>query len=155
MKTAIVISDTHGNRGVFDKLEGIFSESDYIIHLGDTSLDGSVIRKKYPQKTFLLNGNCDLPKLGEDEHVFEIEDVRIFACHGDRFGVKSNRDKLCYKAQQENCTVALYGHTHKPLEEFIDGVTLLNPGTLNRYSANTYLYLVINKDKLVYKIVEL
>ena len=60
MKTAVVLSDTHGYRQGIDELNGILAESDYIIHLGDTSSDGSYIRSRYPEKTILLNGNCDL-----------------------------------------------------------------------------------------------
>ncbi len=155
MKTVTVVSDSHGNRSALDKLNGIFAESDYIIHLGDTSSDGSYIAKQFPDKTYLLNGNCDLMKLGEKEMTLQIENVKIFACHGDLYGVKSTYDRLAYKAEQEGCSVALFGHTHRATEREVGNVTLFNPGTLSRYSRNTYLYLVINGDKAVGKIVEL
>lgn len=155
MKTLTVISDSHGNRTALDKLEGVFAESDYIIHLGDTSSDGSYIKRLFPEKTYLLNGNCDLVKLGERELTLEIENVKLFACHGDLYGVKSGYDRLAYKAEQEGCSVALFGHTHRAIEQQVGGVTLFNPGTLSRYSRNTYLYLVINGNKAVGKIVEL
>lgn len=152
MKTITVVSDSHGNIPAIEKLFPIFAESDYIIHLGDTSADGQTIRRKYPKKTYLLNGNCDLVKNGESELVLSVEDVKIFACHGDRYGVKSGYDRITYKAEQEGCRVALFGHTHAPIEKNAGGVTLFNPGALRRYSNNTYLYLVINGDKAVGKI---
>lgn len=155
MKTVVVLSDTHGNIAAVEKLFPIFAESDYIIHLGDTSSDGQVIRREFPDKTYLLNGNCDFTRLGENELVLQIEDVKIFACHGDKYGVKSGYDRLAYKAEQEGCAVALFGHTHSPVERTVGGVTLFNPGTLKRYADNTYLYLVINGGKAVGKICEL
>lgn len=155
MKTVTVISDSHGNRRALDALSSVFAESDYIIHLGDTSSDGAYIRKQFPDKTYLLNGNCDLVKLGEREMVLQIEDVKVFACHGDLYGVKSGYDRLAYKAEQEGCSIALFGHTHRATETERGGVTLFNPGTLSRYSENSYLYLVINKDKAVGKVVKL
>ena len=155
MKTVIVVSDSHGNRAALDKLTGVFAESDYIIHLGDTSSDGSYIKKQFPEKTYLLNGNCDFTKLGEKEITLRIEGVNIFACHGDAYGVKHSYDRLAYKAEQEGCSVALFGHTHRATELTSGGVTLFNPGTLSRYSDNSYLYLVINGDKAVGKIVKL
>ena len=155
MKTVIVISDSHGNRAALDKLNGVFAESDYIIHLGDTSSDGSYIRKQFPDKTYLLNGNCDLTKLGESELTLQIEGVKIFACHGDCYGAKSGYDRLAYKAEEQGCSVALFGHTHKAVEYTAGSVTLFNPGNLSRYSHNSYLYLVINGDKAVGKIVQL
>jgi hypothetical protein len=155
MKTVVVISDTHGNVRAMEKLDNIFAESDYIIHLGDTSSDGHRISNKYPEKTFLLNGNCDLYHLGNKELTLEIEGVKIFACHGDAYGVKYGLDKLAYRAEELGCTVALYGHTHTANEQTVGKVTLFNPGTLSRYSTNTYLYLVLSDGKAVGKIVQL
>lgn len=152
MKKITVISDTHGNIEAIRKLFPVFAESDMIIHLGDTSTDGQVIRREFPAKTYLLNGNCDLSKLGEDELVLEIEGIKIFACHGDKYGVKRGYDNIAYKAEQEGCNVALFGHTHAPIEKTVGEITLFNPGTLRRYTTNTYLYLVITGDKAVGKI---
>lgn len=152
LKKITVVSDTHGNAEAIRKLFPIFAESDYIIHLGDTSSDGQIIRREFPDKTLLLNGNCDLSKLGEDELILEVEGVKIFACHGDKYGVKRGYDNIAYKAEQEGCKAALFGHTHAPIEKTVGSVTLFNPGTLRRYAANTYLYLVVNGDKIVGKI---
>lgn len=155
MKTITVVSDSHGNRQALDGLERIFSESDYIIHLGDTSSDGSYILKKFPEKTILLNGNCDIWTFGENERVIEIEGVKIFACHGHRYSVKSTFAPLAKRAKELGCRIALYGHTHDADERETDGVMLLNPGTLSRYSQNSYLYLVINNGKFTQKIVRI
>lgn len=155
MKTITVVSDTHGNIAAIEKLFGVFGESDYIIHLGDTSSDGQVIRRAFPDKTYLLNGNCDLSRLGESEIILQVEGVKIFACHGDMYGVKRGYDRIAYKAEQEGCAVALFGHTHIPEEKHIGNVDLYNPGTLRKYGNNTYLYLVINGDKAVGKICQL
>lgn len=152
MKKIVVLSDTHGNIAAIEKLFPVFAESDMIIHLGDTSSDGQVIRRNFPEKTYLLNGNCDFAKLGESEIVLQVENVKIFACHGDRYGVKRGYDNIAYKVEQEGCKVALFGHTHAPIEKILGGVQLFNPGTLSRYSENTYLYLVVTGDKAVGKI---
>lgn len=153
MKTVVVISDSHGNRRAFEKLYGIFGESDYIIHLGDTSSDGGFIRSAYPEKTIVVNGNCDPFKLGEDEKVLEVENVKIFMCHGHLYSVKSTLLRLAKRAKECGCKIALYGHTHSARADEIDGVTLLNPGNLSRYGQNSYLYLVINGDKFTHKTV--
>ncbi len=153
MKTAIVISDTHGNRAAVERLYPLFDECDCIFHLGDTSSDGNRILSLYPDKTYLLNGNCDAARLGENELCIEIEGVKIFACHGDKYGVKSGNARLAAKANELGCQIALYGHTHRAAEETLDGVTLFNPGTLSRYSRQSYLYLVLNDGKFTGKTV--
>lgn len=155
MKTAVILSDTHGNIGGIESLDNLFSECDLIIHLGDTSADGAKIARKYPDKTFLVNGNCDPMHCGENELVIDIENIKIFATHGHLYSVKSTLTRLAKRAKELNCSIALYGHTHKAGEDMIDGVTLINPGTLSRYSRQSYLYLVVNGDKATFKTVYL
>ncbi len=153
MKTVVIVSDTHGNRRAVEALDGIFAECDLIIHLGDTSDDGNKIRAKFPGKTYLVNGNCDFAKLGEDELVLQVEDVKIFATHGHLYSAKHTLSKLAARAKELDCSVVLYGHTHRAEERSLDNIMLLNPGTLSRYGLKSYGYLVINGDKAVFKIV--
>lgn len=153
MTTIVVISDTHGNRRGMELLFPVMEESDMIIHLGDTSQDGSSIRAKFPDKTYLLNGNCDLMKIGENELTLEVEGVKILACHGHLYSVKSNLYKLVERAKELGCAVALYGHTHSACEMEIGGVLTVNPGTMSRYTQKSYCYLVINGNKAVAKTV--
>ena len=155
MKKVIIVSDSHGNRRALDGLDGIFAESDCIIHLGDTSSDGNYVRGKYPDRTVVINGNCDVFDAGEKETVLNVEGVNIFACHGHAYSVKSTLSRLAARAKELNCKIALYGHTHDARETEMDGVTLLNPGTLSRYSQKSYMYLVINGDKFTQKIVRI
>lgn len=156
MKKIVVISDTHSNRAAIEKLYPIFSECDLIIHLGDTSSDGSRIRSAFPGKTILINGNCDFPRLGEDEKIIEVEDIKIFACHGDRYRVKSGLSRLAERAAQEGARIALYGHTHKSLEREENDVFMINPGALSRTAhEKSYLYLVVYGDKFTSKIVQI
>ena len=155
MRKIVVISDSHGNRQSLDDLDRIFAESDLIIHLGDTSSDGGYVRAKYPEKTVVINGNCDFINVGEKEKIISCEGINIFACHGHAYSVKSTLARLAERAKAIDCKIALYGHTHDAKETEIDGVTLLNPGTLSRYSQKSYLYLVINGDKFTQKIVRI
>ena len=155
MKTIAVVSDTHSNRAAIEKLYGIFGEADMIIHLGDTSSDGALIRARFHDKTRLINGNCDFRQFGVDESVIEVEGVKIFACHGHKYSVKSTHARLLDRAKELGCTLALYGHTHCAREEVLDGVTLFNPGTLSAYSGKSYGYIVISGGKAVTKIVNI
>lgn len=149
----MLISDTHGNRRAVEELDHLFAESDYIIHLGDTSDDGAKIRAKYPDKTYLLNGNCDFMKLGENELTLEIEGLKIFATHGHLYSVKYTFEKLAARAKELGCNIALYGHTHRADERELHGIKLINPGSLSRYSQKSYGYLVIDGEKAVFKAV--
>lgn len=155
MKTIVALSDTHGNREPFYKLDRVLAESDYIFHLGDTSADGAHLKKMFPKKTYVLNGNCDILDVGENEVCVQVEGVKIFACHGDKYGVRTRTDLLAYRAEELGCRLVLFGHTHDPAELCEGGITLINPGSLTRYGQNTYAYIVINGDKIISKIVNL
>lgn len=154
MKTAIVISDSHGRRLTLEKLHDRIAENDLCIHLGDGSSDIRPYAAEFPQKVVSLRGNCDF-SYGEEERVIELEGVRIFACHGHRYGVKRDLTALAARAKALSCPVALYGHTHIATIEESDGVTLINPGALSDYLKPTYCYLVVSGGKAIPTIVEL
>lgn len=155
MKTFVIVSDSHRNRAALNKLDGVFAECDYIVHLGDLSTDGGYVRGKFPEKTIVINGNCDLDKVGDDEKVLEVEGVKILMCHGHKYSVKQRLDKLAYAALEKGCTVALYGHTHEARCDELGGVKLINPGTLSRYSEQSYCYMTVHNGKVVEKIVRI
>lgn len=155
MKTAIIISDTHGNRRAVEALESLCAENDYIIHLGDGQSDLYMLLSKFPNKVYRVNGNCDFPKCGENELVLDIEGVKIFATHGHLYSAKTTLHKLAQRAKELGCGVVLYGHTHTAREDEIDGITLVNPGTLERYEKQSYAYMTAANGRAIFKHVEL
>ncbi len=155
MKKIIVVSDTHGSKKGLEKIYPLIAENDYTIHLGDGVGDMREITALYPDKIYTCAGNCDFCTFAPDEDILEIESVRILFCHGHKYGVKDDLDLLAREAKKRDCDVALYGHTHQALVTEIDGVTLINPGSL-RYPAKeggSYAYLVITGAKVTVTLV--
>lgn len=154
MKTAVVISDTHGHKENLAAISRVLDEADYIFHLGDGRFDMRELEEKYPEKVYSFKGNCDLCG-GLREAEIEIEGVKIFACHGDMYRVKSDPFTLAEEAKKRGATVALYGHTHNAAIEEVNGVTLVCPGTMKfpLYAGGTYAYLVICGEKCTATIV--
>ena len=154
MKTVIVLSDSHGRRGAVDRLAPLFAENDYIIHLGDGSSDMRETFSRYPDKTFVMKGNCDF-SYGISEHTLEAEGVKLLLCHGHKYGVKSTLAKLAARAKELDCDVALYGHTHVADVREVDGVLCVCPGSAGAYADASYCYLVLHKGKATPTIVPL
>ncbi len=154
MKTFVVLSDSHGRRGVAEKLAPLFAENDVIVHLGDGSSDLREVFSQYPEKTYLFCGNCDFA-YGAEEGVLEAEQVRIFCCHGHKYGVKSGLERLAARAAELDCDVALYGHTHKAGSERVNGVLCINPGSAGAYADPSYCYLVVHRGKVTETVVPL
>lgn len=154
MKTMVVLSDTHGHREGIRRLSGLFAENDFIVHLGDGAADMREVFSRYPEKTYVCQGNCDFyPALPEGE--LEAEGVKIFFCHGHRYHVKSGLSALAEEARKRGCQVALYGHTHRALVSEENGVLLVNPGSLKAPvgEGGSYAYLVISGGKVTATIV--
>lgn len=148
MKTAIIISDTHGNISAMEKVLPIMQESDYVFHLGDHQRDIELFERDIKGKIISVKGNCD----GGGEEIFtEIEGVKIIAVHGDRYGVKSTPMKIYLRAKELGANVVFYGHTHIPLIEEIDGIKLVNPGAMNGYTEKSYCYAVFHQGKVTVK----
>ncbi len=150
MTKIIITSDTHGSVAAIEKLMPLIAENDYFLHLGDGCMDVRQVWKEYPDKIYQCRGNCDGLSPTPDEGELEIEYVKIFYCHGDKYGVKTSLVPLASEAKKRGCEIALYGHTHTAAITEIDGVTLINPGSLRRPvgEGGSYCYLVINKDKI-------
>ncbi len=151
MKTAIVLSDTHGDVFTIKKLREIMCETDYVFHLGDCTADIAQFKTEFPQKVMTVLGNCDG---GSGYKTCEIEGVKIMLTHGHDFGVKSGLTRLNYFAEELGAKVVFYGHTHMRNLTTADGKTFVNPGTLKGFD-KSYAYAVFNNGKCVVKIVDL
>lgn len=154
MKTFVILSDSHGRRKAVEKLRPLFAENDYIVHLGDGSADMREIFGAYPEKTYVIKGNCD-GFYGEAECVIEAEGLSVLCCHGHRYGVKSGLGRLSARAKELGCEIALYGHTHRAEIREVDGVLCINPGSAGSYSEPSYCYLVLHGKKATPTIVSL
>ena len=149
MKKIIVISDSHGNAKGISELLPLIAENDFVIHLGDGGADMREVRGLYPEKVYACSGNCDFFSPLPDDGEIEVEGVKIYFCHGHKYGVKSELLSLALEAKRRDCDIALYGHTHVANITELERVTLINPGAL-RHSVGkggSYCYLVINKNK--------
>lgn len=152
MKKLVIVSDTHGSLRAVESLRALVAENDYLVHLGDGAGDLRMLWKDFPDKIYACCGNCDGHTLLPDEDVLEAENVRILYCHGHKYGVKSGLQALAAEAKKRDCQIALYGHTHEARVTEIDGVTLINPGSLRRSvsEGGAYCYLVVHKEKFTY-----
>ena len=142
-----VIADTHGNLRDIDALAEIMLESDFVFHLGDHYDDMKNYYHVLGDKLYRVHGNCDWGT--QKDIVVKVGDVKIFATHGDLYGAKRGCDKLVQKAKDEGCSVVFYGHTHIAEIKKQDGVLLVNPGSLSKYSlGKTFAYVIISGDKV-------
>lgn len=120
----IVVSDSHGIRSKLDKILETHKDADLFLHCGDICLDSY----EYPQFITVTGNNdyYDYPS----EIILNLPHHKLIMFHSHMFGY-FNRDKqMVKKAKSKGCDIVCYGHTHIADYRLIDGVHVLNPGSL-------------------------
>ena len=126
-----VISDTHGRIDKAVEIYKTLQDIDLIVHLGDLWIDAKRIKSQFNVPVLGVKGNMDGSFSRDGHHILETEFGRIFLAHGHMESVKQGLDNLMYKAESLQCKAAFFGHTHIPLYRQVEGMYLLNPGSLS------------------------
>lgn len=129
-----VISDTHIPRRaviVPDVVKQKFKEVDLIIHAGDL-VDLKVIKElEEIAPVEAVYGNIDPVQVRDRlprKRLISLGNFTIGIFHGD--GVSGNtlkRAREAFSGYKTDCIV--FGHSHIPLTERIDGILMFNPGS--------------------------
>lgn len=126
-----LISDTHGNTAVIDQAVELAGEIDLWLHAGDMIHDAEYLDMAYDAKVVNVAGNCDWGNRSvPEEEIVEAEGHRIFLTHGHIYGVKGSPYGMVQAAEENGADIAVFGHSHVAFKEKIDGVLLINPGSL-------------------------
>ncbi len=155
----LVLSDTHY---ILDNpleiLKRIHQKIEGVIHLGDNREDANALQSLYPSIPFYaVAGNCDFSQTDADvEQTIMLGGKTIYITHGHRYGVKQSYDRICYRAEEKNADICLFGHTHVPEIIRFGNTIVMNPGSasLPRISNQpTYGMLDIENDVVTPSIV--
>ena len=148
---AAVFSDSHGETSLM--MEAVRrTRPDVIIHLGDHDRDAVELRHAFPEiPLYSVCGNCDLMPLAPARDTVPLGPVKAFITHGHLYSVKFGRvDSLVYAAMEAGANIALFGHTHEPMNEQIGGVHIINPGTAGKGRRLTWALLEVFDNGGVY-----
>lgn len=156
MKKIIVMSDTHGNTKIIDK---ILSENqyDYAIHAGDYTCDEKFINSRFD---FVVRGNNDFDN-NKDELFFQISGFNFYLQHGHLIGSYFQLDNYEYMKnvlKQKNVDILIHGHTHiSKIFEYDQGI-VINPGSTTfprGGSLKSYAIIIINDSKISCNIINI
>lgn len=143
----LVFSDSHNYTNGMDFAIEKHPDIKRIIHCGDVAVDIEYLQDVYGRTHTIcaVCGNNDFSRNEPYKRIFPIEGHRIYVTHGHREHVKQTLYTLTAAAREEKCDVCIFGHTHIPLHEECDGITLLNPGSIG-YFGMRYAVLIITAD---------
>ncbi len=157
----MVASDIHGSAYYCQKMTEAYKNSgaQKLLLLGDILYHGprNDLPKEYAPKKVIemlnnisdeilcVRGNCDSEVdqmvlkfniMAEYAIIYDGERM-IFATHGHKF----NKDSL---PSLKKGDILLHGHTHIPVNESIDGITVMNPGSVSIPKENSWHgYMII------------
>lgn len=141
-----LVSDTHGDVLLFEKLLCIHKEIDVWFHAGDGSEDCIKMEELFPMKKFFfVKGNTDSSFEVPYEFWTELDGVLIWITHGHREKVKENFHELRFTVNKSEAVLTIFGHTHSPYLEKMETGWLINPGSLK--TGSTYGIIEIEKNK--------
>ncbi|MCX7747357.1 MAG: metallophosphatase family protein [Clostridia bacterium] len=134
MKRIGVLSDTHiPKKGkVLPKaiIEGL-QDVELIVHAGDINKDYVIYELQEIAPVEAVAGNTDddyMEGLFGRKKVIDIEGYKIGLIHGDG-GSGSTLDRVKKAFVHERVSCVVFGHSHIPYCEVIDGILYFNPGS--------------------------
>jgi putative phosphoesterase len=126
-----VISDTHGRIDKAMEIYKTLDDIDLIVHLGDHWNDAKRMKEQLNVPLIGVKGNMDGSFARDGYHILETDFGKIFIAHGHMESVKQSYENIMYKAEALQCRAVFFGHTHIPLFAEVEGIYLLNPGSLS------------------------
>ena len=123
-----IISDTHGRvpNPVHDALAGV----DHILHAGDVGPVDVLTELEAIAPVSAVLGNTDHGLALPETHVEEFAMHKFLIHHIVDVSMLSQRVRAMLT--EEHPDVVVFGHTHIPFQEEIDGILYLNPGSASQ-----------------------
>ena len=148
MTKICVFSDSHGYG---DNMARVMEaeQPDMVLHLGDGASDFIRLQQQFPGPEYHgVQGNCDYRPTVPKKLCLTVEHVQIFAAHGHAYQVKLDPTltRLRYAGLEAQAQAVLFGHTHIPRLEQLQGMTILNPGSIGRTPRPSYGILLVDGD---------
>ena len=132
----LVVSDTHGD---VDALTAVLAWAKHhgvtaLAHLGDgvEDLRAATVRADFSPPAKRVRGNGDSTDAVPTTALLDFAGRRFFLCHGHLHGVQDDLGSLVRFAATMEADAVLFGHTHRPFWEEVDGLLVLNPGSLGK-----------------------
>lgn len=145
----LIISDTHGSHANFEKLLEKEKKRDLLIHLGDTEGGEGYMESLLDCPSHIIGGNNDFFSYLDREKEFVLMGHRIWLTHGHAQFVGMGEGQLKRIARDRGIDIVMYGHTHRPSINQMQGMTILNPGSLSfpRQIGRKASYIVMELEK--------
>lgn len=150
----LAFGDSHRYPIVVEEIEAIIEREkpSLFVHTGDNYADFLRLQKKTKVPGYGVRGNCDRGVSAPAELIFDFLDFKIFLTHGHLYGAKHSTEKLVERALELGVQGVIFGHSHVPLVTEVDGILLVNPGSIplpRRGSDSCYAKIHVKNNQLL------
>ena len=148
MKKVLIISDTHGYNDTMWQVIDKEKPFDALVHCGDFENNPSLLESRVNCDVHMVSGNNDFGGGLSSKQIFTIGHHKVVLTHGHRYRLWNDLSPLVYLAKENEADIVMFGHLHIPIIETLEGITLINPGSLTypRQQLHTPTYVVMTLD---------
>lgn len=145
----LIVSDTHRSNANFLKVVEKTAPLDMVVHCGDVEGSELLISEAAGCPVEMVQGNndffSDLPR----EKEFMLGQYKVWLTHGHNYYVSMNNEMIKLEARMRDVDIVMCGHTHKPLVDIGEEVTLVNPGSISypRQDNRKPSYIIMEIDR--------
>ncbi len=145
----LIISDSHRHNEKLKLIAEKIGRVDMLIHCGDVECQMEYIREIVDCPVIAVRGNNDFFLPLEKEEIFNIEKYKVMLTHGHHYNVSLGIEMLVDEAESRFADIVMFGHTHRPLIEIRDNLTILNPGSISypRQDGRQGTYIIMEIDR--------
>jgi len=150
----LVVSDTHRKMDNLYKVVEKEKPLDMIIHCGDIEESADYLRGMVNCPVCVVAGNNDFFHRYDKELVIPLCDgFKGLVTHGNQYYISMGVEMLANEARARGVDFAFFGHTHRPYCNIVNGVQMINPGSLSYPRQDNRLpsYAILNIDNGAYK----
>ena len=119
-----VISDTHGY--LDPRVESLFQGVEHILHAGDIGFASIILELEFVAPVTAVLGNCDDGLRFKETESVELGGKKILVHH--IVSPRDLSDRISGRIAREKPDLVVFGHSHKPYSETVDGIMFFNPG---------------------------
>lgn len=145
----LICSDTHRVNDNFYRVLQENEPIDLVIHCGDAEGTECEMEAVAGCDFEIVSGNNDFFTVLPRERVLDLYGNKILVTHGHYYRVSAGYERLAEEAASRGCNMAFFGHTHLPFMGEVNGVLLLNPGSLTypRQYGRVPTYVIMTVDE--------
>ena len=144
----LIVSDTHRHE---ENLEIVLQREknlDMLIHLGDSEGSEDYIRTIAECPCYIVKRNNDYFSDLNRDIKMTIGKYRVLLTHGHHYYVSLGTETIISEGRAQDMDIVMFGHTHRPLVDIREDITVLNPGSLSypRQEGRIPTYIMMTID---------